>query len=498
MAHKWNIFAILLCALAVNGQTSAKTSGPRNLIFMISDGFGVASEALARSYTQQTTGYPSNWGSALDSILVGLTRTRSNDTLVTDSAAGATAFSCAQKSFNGGIGISADGRPCGTVLEAAKRKGYVTGLVTTARISHATPAAFAAHAADRNMEDLIAQQMVGIGLNSSANGRGSVDLMFGGGQCYFLPKSNKAGCRSDDVDLWQTAQSQGFTTLNNRQQFDSLAFDAPLPVLALFAPSHMAYEIDRNPAEQPSLSEMTAKALSLLRSASANVPADHPGFMVMIEGARIDMAGHDNDPATHLHDILEYWKTINVVRNFISLNPSTLLVSTSDHETGGLTLGIEPEYAWYPSVLKPVQRSAEVICKELHRMTSRAQLDRHIAGVVMPQYLGITDGSAAEVSTVSEAIQSGFKACKRAVGHVVSARARIGWTTSGHTGADVGLYAYGNGSEAMRGSMDNTQVGGFLASYLGVDLDSATKELTNLSTFQKDFEKKRRHKHEHP
>ncbi|KAJ2725064.1 vacuolar alkaline phosphatase [Coemansia sp. Benny D115] len=487
---------------------------------MISDGFGMASEAMARAYVQKTGNRDIQWASLLDSMLVGTTRTRSTDTLVTDSAAGATAFSCAQKSFNSAIGVSKDRLPCGTVLEAAKHKGYVTGLVTTARISHATPAAFAAHVVHRDMEDLIAQQMIGAGLNMTVvagSNKGSVDLMFGGGRCFFLPKSSPDGCRGDELDLWKMAQSHGYVTLATRKEFDEYRVPSSqiearavrqLPVLGLFDKGHLSFEIDRKPQEQPSLSEMTAKALSLLKNAVVNSEASvngtdndgafgggsggvSPGFFVMIEGARIDMAGHDNDPAAHLRDILEYWKTVSLVREFVDNNPDTLLISTSDHETGGLSLGIDPDYAWFPEALHPVHKSAEAICIKLRSIVKathdRAQVEEHITNVVMPRELGISDFTSSEVSDILAAAGHGTKACKQAVGHVVSDRAHIGWTTGGHTGADVGLYAYGHGSEKLRGSLDNTQVGEFLAAYLGVDLNLATEALAHIPTVQRDF-----------
>ncbi|KAJ2486039.1 vacuolar alkaline phosphatase, partial [Coemansia sp. RSA 2320] len=152
---------MLFSLLAVYSLVLQCHAKQRNLVFMISDGFGLASESMARAFVQQQSGsFPPEWASILDSLLVGTTRTRSSSTLVTDSAAGATAFSCAQKSFNGAIGVSRDRKPCATVLEAAKHSGYLTGLVSTARITHATPAAFAAHVVDRDMEELIAQQVI--------------------------------------------------------------------------------------------------------------------------------------------------------------------------------------------------------------------------------------------------------------------------------------------------------------------------------------------------
>ncbi|KAJ2491383.1 vacuolar alkaline phosphatase [Coemansia sp. RSA 2050] len=466
---------------------------------MISDGFGISSETMAREYVQTTNNYPLDWASNLDDLLVGTTCTHSSNSLVTDSAAGATAFSCAQKTYNGAIGVSHERKPCGTILEAAKLAGYMTGLVSTSRITHATPGSFAAHVVHRDMEDLIAQHM--ISFNSSLSPTPMVDLMLGGGRCYFAPETPnpaagnpKNSCRSDQLDLWQFAQQKyGYSTISTRKQFDDLkATDKKLPLLGLFTDSHMSYEIDRNPAKEPSLTEMTQKALELLHTASTaahNTSAAVPGFFIMIEGARIDMAAHDNDPATHLHDVIEYWNAVSAVRRFIDTHPNTLMIGTSDHETGGLTLGIDPEYVWYPNVLSPVKNSAEMICSEIRPLSKDHRvLVNAVTTKVLPKLLGIANATREEISSIVDGAGGSLKACKHAVGHVVSDRARLGWTTGGHTGADVGLYAYGEGSSTIRGNKDNTHVGQLLADFLDVNPESITPLLGHLTTAQEDFD----------
>ncbi|KAJ2790956.1 vacuolar alkaline phosphatase [Coemansia linderi] len=468
----------------------------RNLIFMISDGFGIASETMAREYVQTTNNYPLEWASTLDDLLVGTTCTHSSNSLVTDSAAGATAFSCAQKTYNGAVGVNHERKPCGTILEAAKLAGYMTGLVSTSRITHATPGSFAAHVVHRDMEDLIAQHMVSS--NSSLGPAPVVDLMMGGGRCYFAPQppNEAAGnptksCRSDELDLWQFAQQKyGYTAVSTRKQFDDLKATDKLPLLGLFTDSHMSYEIDRDAAEEPSLTEMTQKALDMLHTATtAHNTSAVPGFFIMIEGARIDMAAHDNDPASHLHDIIEYWNAVTAVRRFIDTHPDTLMIGTSDHETGGLTLGFDPEYVWHPNVLSPVKSSAETICSEIRPLSKdHRALVNMVTTKVLPKLLGITNATREEINGIVDGAGGSSKACKHAVGHVVSDRAHLGWTTGGHTGADVGLYAYGAGSSGIRGNKDNTHVGQLLADFLDVNPESVTPMLAHLKTVQDDFD----------
>jgi alkaline phosphatase len=179
----WAILAtIAVIILAVvyqkhGGETkhsSPHPSGKRNLIFMVSDGMGPTSLSLTRSFMQFQNGAPFSEQLVIDQHLIGQSRTRSSSSLITDSAAGATAFSCGKKSYNGAISVTPDHEPCGTVLEAAKKAGYMTGLVVTTRITDATPACFAAHVNMRQEEDRIAEQMVG----DYPLGR-VVDLMFG-------------------------------------------------------------------------------------------------------------------------------------------------------------------------------------------------------------------------------------------------------------------------------------------------------------------------------
>src|SRR6201999_2727500 len=140
----------------------------------------------------------------LDKHHIGNSRTRSSSSLVTDSAAGATAFSCGFKSYNGAISVLPDHTPCGTVLEAAKKAGYMTGLVVTTRITDATPACFAAHVNMRSEEDLIARQLIG----EYPLGR-VVDLIIGGGRCHFLPNTTDGSCRADDLDIVAKAKDAG-------------------------------------------------------------------------------------------------------------------------------------------------------------------------------------------------------------------------------------------------------------------------------------------------
>lgn len=317
------------------GWKNGKPSGKRNLIFMVSDGMGPSSLSLTRSFNQVNGGLPFGKVLVLDQHHIGSSRTRSTSSLITDSAAGATAFACGRKSYNGAIAVLPDHSPCGTVLEAAKKKGYMTGLVVTTRITDATPACFAAHVNQRGEEDRIAEQLVGDHPLGQV-----VDLMLGGGRCHFLPNATTGSCRGDEKDIVDLAKKNGFNYVDSREDFDGLNFGSAvkLPLLGLFANRDIPYEIDRKFVGDvyPSLDEMARTALGALSDATRD--SEH-GFFLMIEGSRIDHAGHGNDPVAQVHEVLAYDKAFTSVLDFMDKDDvEGVLVGTSDHETGGLAV----------------------------------------------------------------------------------------------------------------------------------------------------------------
>lgn len=336
--------AVLVLAVWVShNRTTSNNNAPdsppdkRNLVFMVSDGMGPASLAMTRGFRQYTEDLPWSDTLTLDKHFWGSSRTRSSSSLVTDSAAGATAFGCAQKSYNGAIAMLPGSKPCGTVLEAAKRAGYVTGLVVTTDITDATPACFSAHVDYRSQQDEIALQQVGQGPLDRV-----VDLMFGGGRCHFLPNNTECGCRADDVDVTKLAQDEyGWNYISDRSSFDEFwkdGNDVPLPMLGLFADTDIPFELDRRNLDDvyPSLSQMAKTALRALEKATKD---SDKGFFLMIEGSRIDHAGHGNDPAAQVHEVLEYDSTVQSVLDFFDESEDEgVMVATSDHETGGLSV----------------------------------------------------------------------------------------------------------------------------------------------------------------
>jgi alkaline phosphatase len=462
-----------------------RPSGKRNMIFMVSDGMGPTSLALTRSYRQYADGLPIDDVLVLDKHIIGTSRTRSSSSLVTDSAAGATAFSCGFKSYNGAISVLPDHTPCGTVLEAAKKAGYMTGLVVTTRLTDATPACFAAHANRREYEDLIAEQMIG----HNPLGR-VVDVMIGGGRCHFLPNTTEGSCRADSKDVVGMAKKNGFNYFDSRKEFDELASagDVKLPLLGLIASTDVPYEIDRVHVDSvyPSEAEMAKLALEALSAATKD---SDKGFFIMIEGSRIDHAGHGNDPAAQVREVLAHDKAFETVLDFLDKDSTPgVLVSTSDHETGGLAtarqLGKEyPHYYWFPGVLANASHSAEYAARKwADYLSSDAAVSatrddkRTEVESILSQDLGIKDYASSEVSDIIEA--EPIWPPSYLFADMISRRAQVGWSTHGHSGVDVNIYASSpEHALALVGNHENIEIGHFLADYLDVDVDAVTAEL---------------------
>ncbi|KAI1122531.1 alkaline-phosphatase-like protein [Nemania abortiva] len=472
----------------------SKPAGKRNLIFMVSDGMGPASLSLTRSFRQHTEGLEHGDTLTLDKHFWGTSRTRSSSSLVTDSAAGATAFSCAQKSYNGAISMLPGYTPCGTVLEAAKKAGYVTGLVVTTDITDATPACFASHVNYRLQQDEIALQEIGQGPLDRV-----VDLMFGGGRCHFLPNTTEGGCRQDEIHVIELAQKEyGWNYIGDRPAFDEFwegKKEVPLPMLGLFAPTDIPFELDRRNMNDryPSLSEMAKTALQALEKATED---SDKGFFLMIEGSRIDHAGHGNDPSAQVREVLEYDKAFKAVLNFLDESKTEgVLVATSDHETGGLSVARQlnanyPQYLWYPQVLANATASSEHLARRLWEYMAKLASNDAVSIKKLKSYineelvipgLGIPDASDEELTAVAQYPEL----AQPAFAEMISIRAQIGWSTHGHSAVDVNIYSSGGpGTEVLRGNVENTDVGDFLREYLAVDVDAVTRELNEKMSSQ--------------
>ncbi len=281
----------------------------KNIIFCIGDGMGLSQVALARIKAAGKNGKLYMERMPISAIV----RTHSANSLVTDSAASATALATGYKTRNGMIGMLPNGQKCLTILEAARDKGMATGIVATSTITHATPASFAAHVTSRKRETSIAKDII-------AN---KPNVILGGGKKFFVPKSTAGSKRNDELDLISDAKKAGYSYVENRASLK--AAKGPY-ILGLFQMGPMTTE-----PPEPMLTELMQKAIDVL-SKNKN------GFFLMVEGSQIDWACHKEDAPRAVKQTLLFDEAIKAAIDFALKDGHTLVVVTADHETGGLII----------------------------------------------------------------------------------------------------------------------------------------------------------------
>ena len=282
--------------------------GPKNIVLMIGDGMGI-SQISAGMYSNGNHLHLERFP------VVGLHKSYSGDNLITDSAAGATAFSAGVKTYNGAIGVGMDTLPVPTILEMAEAAGMPTGLVATSSIVHATPAAFYAHAKYRkNFEEIAADLL-----------QADVDLFIGGGVKYFERRE------MDSLNLSDELRRGGSTVAS--------FVDTDIKDLKVDRAHRLAYyTANEEPLPFSQGREYLVAASKLAVEYLHTRDTTDTGFFLMIEGSQIDWGGHSNDSEYIISEMLEFDAAIGEVLNFAQRNGETLVIVTADHETGGYAI----------------------------------------------------------------------------------------------------------------------------------------------------------------
>lgn len=455
--HKTLVSTALLAALG--GAAQAQASDAKNVILFIGDGMGPTVLTATRLYKVGEEGNLEIMKLARSARI----KTFSNDAQTTDSAPSMAAYTTGVKMNNEVIAMSSDtkavapgkdvngnkginnctsdnGKPVPTILELAKAAGKSVGAVTTTELTHATPAATYSHICHRDAAYAIAEQAVpgGAGFNT-ALGDG-VDVLMGGGANHWTPynsTSNKGG-RADGRDLTAELTAQGYHYVTTKEELSGVNSGK---VLGLFsAKSHLDYELDRvakgAASTQPSLSEMTAKAIDLLSQNSQ-------GYFLMVEGGRIDHALHGTNAKRSLTDAVALDEAVKTALGKVDLK-DTLIVVTADHDH---TMTINGYSAKGNKVLDLVKNG-----------DSSTQND-----VDGKPFTTLVFGNGPNRADVRPTLTSDQV---MADDYLQETGVKLGSET--HGGGDVMLFADGAGSSRFKGTLDNTKVFGKLKEALGL------------------------------
>lgn len=473
------------------GERGASQARASNLILFVGDGMSLTTVAAARIFEGQRRGESGEENRLAweDFPATALVKTYNTDSQTPDSAGTMTAMTTGAKTRRGLIGLaqsavrgsckSARGQRLLTLWELGATTGFATGLVTTTRLTHATPAATFAHTPERDWEsdaDVpaqasregcidIARQMI-----ESEHGSGA-DVMMGGGRSYFLPVeradpeySNLRGRRTDKRDLvahWKKRHPSG-QFVWNAQQFEGAK--AGTPLLALFEPDHMHFEHDRaqDVAGEPSLAEMTRSALQRLQ-AIARARGTNAGYVLLVEGGRIDHAHHYGNAYRALRDTVAFSDAVRVADTLTS-SADTLILVTADH-SHTLT------FAGYPVRGNPILGKVRGASGE-EKATGPFALDAlglpytTLSYANGPGYPGATTQQPEGPKRYKHTNRGAFPISRKRSdlgAHDTQAPDYLQESTlpledETHGGDDVGLWARGPGSAAVRGSLEQNAI----------------------------------------
>ena len=455
--RKWlSAVACLVLAFAGCASTAPDTANaakaPRNIIIMFADGtapvqwdFGRYSSRVLRKQPFATTDVVFRDG------VLGLLATNPHGPYVTDSAAAASAMSTGFKVENGALSVTPDGKPARTLMQAARAAGKRIGLVTTATVYDATPAGFSINAKSRRDSQVLVDLYLAL----------EPDVVLGGGADYFLPMGTPGGKRKDGKDIIAAFRAKGHQIARNTAELKA-ASGARL--LGLFADEDMDFELDRDPAQEPTTAEMATAALNALSRQSPN------GFVLLVENENTDTAGHANDAAALMHALWAFDDAVKVALEFQRRNPDTLVIVTGDHETGGFS----PTYAlkdlssqsssnrFYTGdehlrMLERITMSLNMVKEKLGKKPSSELLDpllaKHFPGFRL-------DPDLRELILAQKTDERNFSYLpQNTLGRMVARQTGYYWGTAGHTPEPVAVGAIGPGAELFRGDQDNTDFG---------------------------------------
>ena len=457
---------IFLFAAALAALTACQ-SGPevKYVFYFIGDGTGINQVYGTQNFNAATEREPVNFTQfPLHSFIT----TRSASSWVTDSAAGGTALASGHKTYNDAIGVDADVQPVTTLVEWAHANGYGTGVCTSVGINHATPGSFIAHTSVRHNYDDISTQYLSA----------PVDFAAGGGFIH------ERGSDKDNAWFIRASEEAGITVFRG-PCFDGVA-DVEGRVLCLSGKEEddLPYAIDRQEGDTK-LSDFVAAGVDYLTSHFGD-----KGFFFMIEGGKIDYAGHGNDAATMVHEVNDMAEAMEVALAFYAKHPDqTLIVVTADHETGGLMLGAG-RYEMKPELLG-CQKASKPALTEKFRETFFPEGQRRQApgweqvkaffreNLSLWETVPVSERAEAKLRKVyDETLGQGRDLAEANMYAVNSAlvveavnilnhAAGYQWSYGSHSGSPVGLYVQGKGWERFTSVRDNTEIAPLIADLAG-------------------------------
>lgn len=416
----------------------------KNIIFMVSDGMSVGTLSMANMLSERRDGKLCSWMSLYQEGLVhrGLMDTASANSLVTDSSAASSSWGGGVRVNNGSLNVAPDGSRPVPILQKFKAAGKAVGCVTTVPVTHATPAGFCVNSDSRSDQPGIAQQYLDL----------RFDVMMGGGTEFF-----SADKRKDKRDLFGEFAANGYQVAKTREEM--LAIDAAAvtaPVLGVFHQDGLPYALDRENDEAmkkttPSLAEMVGTAIRQLTK-------NPNGFVLQVEGGKVDWAAHANDVGGLLYDQLAFDEALATAIAFAEADGNTLVIVTTDHgnanpglfgstENFERVIGFRHTNDW---VLQGIDR--DFTANQVRERIEHAQgyaINANEAVRLLSHY--VTDRN-------EDGLYNPYKLPFAELADIQRRYTSVGWASNGHSGDHVEIAAYGPGSDLLKPFVRNTDM----------------------------------------
>lgn len=425
----------------------------KNIIFMVSDGMSTGTLNMANLLLERKEGRESKWISLYreNKVVRSFMDTASADAMVTDSAASSSAWGGGVRVNNGKLNANADGSFNTPILQKFKKAGKKVGCVTTVPITHATPAGFCITNNSRGDQNEIALQYLPL----------KFDVMLGGGNQYF-----SATKRKDKVDVYSQFKNAGYQIANTKSQLFALANNKP--ILGVFDEDALAFSVDYAydlalQDRTPTLAEMTTRAIDLMK--------DNPnGFVLQVEGGKVDWAAHSNDPSGLLYDQIAFDLAIEKAIAFAEADKNTLVIITTDHGNGnpGLFGGAESNKQfdllqnfkhsndWVLNNVKPDFTVKMLI--ELINYAHGYTIKETEAKSLLEHYVKLDGGG----------VYNNRKLPFELLGKIQQNYIAIGWGSMEHSADYVELAAFGPGSTLLKPFVRNTELHNVMLNAAGV------------------------------
>ncbi len=444
---------LLGSGIALAGGCSAVQSRgkTKNVIFLVSDGMSAGTLTMADLMMRRRDGYPSNWVKMLQegTIRRGLMDMASANRIVTDSAAAAVSWGCGHRVNNGSLNITPDGIHRKPLLPIFRDAGRSTGLVTTAEITHATPAGFAANVESRAMGEEIAEQYL----------QREVDFLLGGGNRHYHSDQ-----REDGIDLYEKHRQAGYLVARTKSELMN-GNPAEGKVLGVFSDSHVPYTLDHlNTPEDlqnvPTLAEMTDLAIQ-------NLSKNPNGFILQVEGGRVDHAAHSNDAGGLIFDQIAFDDAIGIAMEFAANRDDTLVIITTDHGNANPGFNSAPDEDF--DSIGNFRHTANWIRSGLNRDSSISDIRERF------EYATRLEMEREHAEIYREAARGDYRAAysrmngtSAVLGQILANYTHVNWVGGSHTADYVELATFGPGSEALEGFVINTQLFDVITESAGV------------------------------